>query len=150
MACLDKHKIAGSQIEIEVTENAFTSSERVMIKNLDALRKIGCKIAIDDFGTGYSSLSNLQTLPLDRLKIDSSFVEKIEYDQNAVTIASAVVSLSKSLGLEIIAEGVETKEQARELMKMGCIQAQGYYYGRPVEAALFNSQHLKKQAAKRA
>lgn len=150
VACLDKHKIAGSQIEIEVTENAFTSSERVMIKNLDALRKIGCKIAIDDFGTGYSSLSNLQTLPLDRLKIDSSFVEKIEYDQNAVTIASAVVSLSKSLGLEIIAEGVETKEQARELMKMGCIQAQGYYYGRPVEAALFNSQHLKKQAAKRA
>ena len=75
---------------------------------------------------------------------------KIEYDQNAVTIASAVVSLGKSLGLEIIAEGVETKEQARELMKMGCIQAQGYYYGRPVEAAVFNSQHLKKQAAKHA
>lgn len=150
VACFDKHKIAGSQIEIEVTENAFTSSEKIMIKNLDALRKMGCKIAIDDFGTGYSSLSNLQTLPLDRLKIDRSFVEKIEYDQNAVTIASAVVSLGKSLGLEIIAEGVETKEQARELMKMGCIQAQGYYYGRPVEAAVFNSQHLKKQAAKQA
>ena len=150
VACFAKHKITGSQVEIEVTENAFTSSDKSMIKNLEALRKIGCTIAIDDFGTGYSSLSNLQTLPLDRLKIDRSFVEKIEYDQNAVTIASAIVSLGKSLGLEIIAEGVETKEQARELIKMGCIQAQGYYYGRPVEAAIFNSQHLKKQAAKQA
>ncbi|NNL56829.1 MAG: EAL domain-containing protein [Pseudomonadales bacterium] len=142
--CLAKHKISGDQLEIEVTENAFTSSEKNMIKNLDALRKLGCKIAIDDFGTGYSSLSNLQTLPLDRLKIDRSFVEKIEYDDNAITIASAVISLGKSLGLEIIAEGVETKAQAKQLVRMGCYQAQGYYYGRPVEASEFNSQHLKK------
>ncbi|RZV50284.1 MAG: EAL domain-containing protein, partial [Pseudomonadales bacterium] len=112
---------------------------------LEALRKLGCKIAIDDFGTGYSSLSNLQTLPLDRLKIDRSFVEKIEYDQNAVTIAAAVISLGKSLGLEIIAEGVETKEQGKQLMKMGCLQAQGYYYGKPIEASEFNSQYLKNK-----
>ncbi|MGB5324999.1 MAG: EAL domain-containing protein [Pseudomonadales bacterium] len=143
--CLAKHKISGGQLEIEVTENAFTSSEKNMIMNLDALRKLGCKIAIDDFGTGYSSLSNLQTLPLDRLKIDRSFVEKIEYDQNAVTIASAVISLGKSLGLEIIAEGVETKEQGKQLLKMGCIQAQGYYYGKPVEASEFNSRYLKNK-----
>ncbi|MBT8149782.1 MAG: EAL domain-containing protein [Gammaproteobacteria bacterium] len=143
--CLAKHKISGGQLEIEVTENAFTSSEKNMIRNLEALRKLGCKIAIDDFGTGYSSLSNLQTLPLDRLKIDRSFVEKIEYDQNAVTIAAAVISLGKSLGLEIIAEGVETKEQGKQLMKMGCLQAQGYYYGKPIEASEFTSQYLKNK-----
>lgn len=143
---LNKHGLSGTQLEIEVTENAFTTSEKHMINNLHLLRKMGCKIAIDDFGTGYSSLSNLQSFPLDRLKIDRSFVEKLEYDANAFTIASAIVSLGKSLGLEVIAEGVETKSQIKQLVKMGCRQAQGFYFGRPVSASEFSRKHLSSNS----
>ena len=140
---LIKHDISGAQLEIEVTENAFTSSEQGMINNLHTLREMGCKIAIDDFGTGYSSLSNLQSFPLDRLKIDRSFVEKLDHDASAVTIASAIVSLGKSLGLDVIAEGVETKPQVKQLIKMGCRHAQGYYYGKPLSATEFNQNFLR-------
>ena len=140
---LDYYGVDASRIELEVTESALVESEGVITRNLYALRKKGCKIAIDDFGTGYSSLSSLQKFPLDRLKIDRSFVENLERDTNAVSIVSAIVALSKVLGLEVIAEGVETKGQSKRLLSIGCRQAQGFYYGKPIPAHEFNELFLK-------
>lgn len=140
---LNKFEIPPHLLEIEITEEACTSSEKVILDTLQKLQSHGCKIAIDDFGTGYSSLSNLQNFPLDRLKIDKTFIEKVDYDQNSYNIASTIVNLGKTLKLDIIAEGIETKEQMKHLLKMGCRNAQGYYYSRPVSNVEFNENFLK-------
>ena len=104
---------------------------QIVIDALAALKAHGVAIAIDDFGTGFSSMSYLQHLPLDRLKVDRSFVNDIVPGKNAV-IAETIVSLGNKLGLVTIAEGVETQEQARYMTELGCDEAQGYLYARPM------------------
>jgi len=119
-------------IEIEVTEGTLITKEEMAIEFLYNFKKLGVKIAIDDFGTGYSSLSYLKNLPIDKLKIDKSFVDNITDDLKDLAIMKAVIELAKSLNLELIAEGVETKEQKEILQKNGCSNIQGYYYSKPL------------------
>jgi EAL domain-containing protein (putative c-di-GMP-specific phosphodiesterase class I) len=102
---------------------------------LTALRKIGVSIAIDDFGTGHSSLSRLKLLPISELKIDRSFVRDIAEDKDDAAIIQAILALSSSLDLKVIAEGVEHVGQERFLLQHGCLLAQGYYYARPMPEA---------------
>ena len=105
---------------------------------LHRLRVLGVRLAIDDFGTGYSSLGYLRRLPIDKLKMDRSFIQCIEHNREDLAITQSIIALARSLQLEIVAEGVETAQQAQVLRNNGCAQAQGYYYGRPASAETFS------------
>lgn len=119
-------------LELEVTENIVMQDPTAAADTLKKLRALGVRIAIDDFGTGYSSLSYLKRFPLDALKIDQSFVRDMTSDTNDAAIVEASITLGKKLGLEVVAEGVETKEQFEFLRTHGCDLAQGYYVSRPL------------------
>lgn len=119
-------------IDIEITETTVMHDVRRSMIILEAIRDLGIMIAMDDFGTGYSSLSYLARLPIDYLKIDRSFIHKLVDNHDNLAIASAIVSMARSLGLQTIAEGVETREQVDLLKALGCHQMQGYYFSRPV------------------
>ncbi|WP_345994000.1 PAS domain S-box protein [Sulfurimonas sp. HSL-1716] len=121
-------------IEIEITESVIMKDE-LYIDLLNSLKEIGIRLSIDDFGTGYSSLSRLKHLPIDKLKIDQSFVSGIPFDKDDMNITQAIIGLAKSLNLDVIAEGVETKEQADFLIKEGCKKVQGYLYSLPLTAS---------------
>jgi diguanylate cyclase (GGDEF)-like protein len=124
-------------IEIEVTESTMILNEQQTIRKLKNLKKMGIEISLDDFGTGYSSLSYMNKLPIDRLKIDKSFVSGIRESKSQNAIISTIISMANHLGLRIIAEGVETKEQIDFLKKSKCFEVQGYYYSPPVPAKQF-------------
>jgi EAL domain-containing protein (putative c-di-GMP-specific phosphodiesterase class I) len=104
---------------------------QIVIDALRTLKEHGVAIAIDDFGTGFSSMSYLQQLPLDRLKVDRSFIRDIEPGKSAV-LAETIVTLGNKLGLLTIAEGIETKEQAEYMIELGCNEAQGFFYAKPM------------------
>lgn len=125
-----------ARVELEVTETALMRQPETAVRRLSELRRVGISVAIDDFGMGYSSLGQLRALPVDRIKIDRAFVEGIGSDDSGA-IATAIVTLAKTLGLAVIAEGVETAAQREFLLALGCVDAQGYLYSRPldVEAA---------------
>jgi diguanylate cyclase (GGDEF)-like protein len=123
-----------SMLELEITESSVMDRPDEAVALLRDLKALGVGIAIDDFGTGYSSLSYLKMFPLDRLKIDGSFVCDIHNDPNDSAIVSAAVSLAHNLGLPVVAEGVETEAQARHLVGLGCDELQGYHFSRPMPA----------------
>jgi diguanylate cyclase (GGDEF)-like protein len=123
-----------SALCLEMTESILMERDDVAISMLTELRAEGVHLAIDDFGTGYSSLGALRRLPVDLLKIDRSFISSLPEDDDAGTIAWAVVRLGHTLGLPVLAEGVETEEQRAALRRFGCDQAQGYLFGRPMAA----------------
>ena len=123
--------LPASLLEIEITESTLQRIEHSR-HLLDTLKALGVSIAIDDFGTGYSSLSVIKHLPIDRLKIDQSFVRDIPGDAGDVAIVEAIVSLSRTLGLRVIAEGVETEAQLAVLRRLGCEEGQGYLFSRPL------------------
>lgn len=120
------------QLKLELTESMLVTNVQDVIAKMNALKTIGVGFSLDDFGTGYSSLSYLKRLPLDQLKIDKSFVEHVLSDSNDAAIARMVIVLAQSLGLAVIAEGVETEAQRDYLVAMGCHFFQGYLYGRPL------------------
>ena len=125
-----------SWIELEITESVAMLDANYMIEMIDCLKKRGLQVAVDDFGTGFSSLSYLQRFNVDRLKIDRSFVLQMNTSVDSTSIAGMVIDLGKHLGLSVIAEGVEDEEQARRLIELGCHEAQGYLYGRPMDASV--------------
>ncbi|MFA9441905.1 EAL domain-containing protein [Uliginosibacterium sp. sgz301328] len=132
---LDDTAVEPSSIELELTESmAMEEGEHVTLI-LDAVRAMGVRIAVDDFGTGFSSLSYLQRLHVDRLKIDRGFIRDIAHDERARRIPELVVGLADKLGIETLAEGVETSQQLELLRDMGCREAQGYLFAKPMEAA---------------
>lgn len=118
-------------IEIEITETVLASHTELIIKKLNDLRKLGLRFSIDDFGTGYSSFSYLSILPVSALKIDQSFVINILQQENQQVIVSAIINMGKSLNLEVVAEGIENREQLDFLIEKGCNQFQGYFIGVP-------------------
>ena len=130
---LEASGLPASSLILEITETAMMHDTEATICKLEALKTVGVKLAVDDFGTGYSSLSYLQHFPVDILKIDRAFVAAIDSDANEVSLAPAILSLTATLGLQTIAEGVETATQAAALTSLGCELAQGYYFSRPVD-----------------
>jgi diguanylate cyclase (GGDEF)-like protein len=136
-SALARHGLEASNLEIELTENAIMQDPKEAAAILDQLHEMGVGISIDDFGTGYSSLNYLKRFPIDKLKIDRSFVEDLPYDLNDSAIVQAIINLAKSLRMTVIAEGVETKAQLDFLRSLGCESYQGYLGGRPMEAERF-------------
>ncbi|MGE5469652.1 MAG: EAL domain-containing protein [Bacteroidota bacterium] len=145
-AILVETGLPGSALELEITEGAIMETADVAVARLRDLKALGLTLAIDDFGTGYSSLAYLKRFPVDRLKIDRSFILDIENDPSAAQIVRAVIDLSHSLGIEVVAEGVETAGQAAFLRRQSCDSAQGFYYGHPMAASLF-ADFCSRQAA---
>jgi diguanylate cyclase (GGDEF)-like protein/PAS domain S-box-containing protein len=121
-------------LELEVTESMVMHDAPQLVAMLDELKDLGVKIAVDDFGTGYSSLSYLKRFPVDRLKVDRSFVEHMTTEADDATIVRAIIALGHNLGLKVVAEGVETAQQARALRAYQCDEAQGFLFARPVSA----------------
>ncbi len=126
-------------VDLEITETVAMERTEHVTRNVDQLVEAGISISMDDFGTGYSSLSNLQAFPVRRLKIDGSFVRGIGADQDNEKIVEAVVGLGHSLGLSVIAEGVETEEQVTFLKERECDEIQGYLISKPLPAAEFQA-----------
>ena len=135
--------LPNEMLELEVTESFIMNDPENPIETLYRLRELGIPMSIDDFGTGYSSLSYLKRLPIDRIKVDQSFVRGIPTDKDDVAITKTILSLGQNLGLNVIAEGVETIEQRDFLLELGCEYGQGYYFYKPMPAADFLRQFSK-------
>ena len=133
-AHLDEAGLPGSCLELEITESLLMADEAAAAHAVRAVRELGVHVAIDDFGTGYSSLAYLKHFPIEALKIDRSFVADLGRDSNDAAICAAIIAMGRQLGLKIVAEGVETREQLEFLATHGCTLAQGFYINRPVEA----------------
>lgn len=132
---LARHAIPASRLEVEVTESVLLDRSIVRIgQALEALQAMGCSLAMDDFGTGYASLSHLTSFPVDRIKVDKSFTRAIDSDGDKGLIARTLIQLGRGLGLEVIAEGVETPSQREFLVAHGCTAIQGYLFARPMLA----------------
>jgi diguanylate cyclase (GGDEF)-like protein/PAS domain S-box-containing protein len=128
----------GWELEIEITESSLQTSENALA-SANLLKSLGLTLAIDDFGTGYSSLMALKLLPIDRLKIDRSFLAGVPGHANHAALTTAVIAMGKALGLKVLAEGIETAEQLAFLHAQGCDEAQGYLIGKPMSATQFQS-----------
>jgi EAL domain-containing protein (putative c-di-GMP-specific phosphodiesterase class I) len=129
--------LAPRRLCLEVTESAVIRRAGSGADNLNRLRDMGVQIAVDDFGTGYSSLSYLKHLPITGLKIDRSFITRLEHDARDRHLVEAVLGMARALGLTVVAEGVETPEQHATLTALGCDSAQGYLFGKPCPASQF-------------
>jgi diguanylate cyclase (GGDEF)-like protein/PAS domain S-box-containing protein len=151
--CLARHGVPAHRLEIEVTESVLLDRSIARIgQTLEALRAMGCTLAMDDFGTGYASLSHLTGFPVDRIKIDKSFTSAIDGDGDRGLIARTLIGLGRALGLEVIAEGVETTSQRTFLLAHGCTAIQGYLFARPMlaeQAAQWLAQHDDCQSRQR-
>ncbi|MBF7728466.1 EAL domain-containing protein [Pseudomonas sp. N040] len=137
---MQMYRLPAKSLEVEITETGLMEDVSTSSQNLLSLRHSGALIAIDDFGTGYSSLSYLKSLPLDKIKIDKSFVQQITEHDDDATIVRAIIQLAKNLKMQVIAEGVENAEQEAYIINEGCDEGQGYFYSKPLpahEMALF-------------
>ncbi|WJG08138.1 bifunctional diguanylate cyclase/phosphodiesterase [Aliiglaciecola sp. LCG003] len=137
-SALTKHTLPGSNLELEITEGVLFNNDTNTLDTLRQLKQMGVKLAIDDFGTGYSSLSYLKDFPIDKLKIDQSFIKNMHNSKEDQSIARTVVDLAKNLNLSIIAEGVEERDQVNILRQMGCNHIQGNWFSKPLEEGYFS------------
>jgi diguanylate cyclase (GGDEF)-like protein/PAS domain S-box-containing protein len=136
-ATLKETRLEPRYLELEITERALVEDAHSIADVLRELRDIGVLLALDNFGTGYSSLNHLRRFPIDTLKIDQSFVRDLTTDENGTGIVTAMVDIGKRLQVQVVAEGVETRQQLAILLQHGCPEGQGYYFGRPVPAETF-------------
>lgn len=134
---LEEADLDPKYLEIELTESVVMHDAAKLAAMLDQLKRLGVQIAVDDFGTGYSSLSYLKRFPVDRLKVDRSFVQDIASDRDDATIVRTIIALGHNLGLKVVAEGVETEQQVKFLRQNHCDEMQGYYFGIPMSADEF-------------
>jgi EAL domain-containing protein (putative c-di-GMP-specific phosphodiesterase class I) len=132
--CVEKHGCDPTRLELEITESHLMADAAAAIEKLAAIKMLGLQLSIDDFGTGYSSLAYLKRFPIDKLKIDQSFVRDMLEDPADMAIVQAIVVLGHTLGLSVVAEGVEQAQQAEQLMQLGCDELQGYHFSRPMAA----------------
>jgi diguanylate cyclase (GGDEF)-like protein/PAS domain S-box-containing protein len=144
-AALEAAGLPGSLLKLEITETAVMQDVEKTVRWLGALKDLGVQLSIDDFGTGYSSLAYLKRFPIDNLKIDRSFVRNLPADGDDLAISRAVIDLARRLELEVVAEGIETREQREVLAANGCDMAQGYFFGRPVDPAEFMAPEAKPE-----
>lgn len=131
-SCIQRHNLRNSQVAIEVTEGLFLEDADIVKEQIDRLKKSGITLAMDDFGTGYSSLQYLRKYDFDTLKVDRSFVSELPDSSGNASLVSAILAMSRSLGVKTVAEGVETQEQASFLRREGCDLFQGYLFGKPM------------------
>jgi len=136
---LQRHAVKPSLLKLELTESMLLENVDELIDKMHTLKEIGVRFSLDDFGTGYSSLQYLKRLPLNQLKIDRSFVDEIATDSNDKAIVRTIIAMAHGLSLDVIAEGVETREQLELLMENGCTSFQGYLFGRPVPVEEFEA-----------
>jgi EAL domain-containing protein (putative c-di-GMP-specific phosphodiesterase class I) len=129
--------LAANDLEIEIIENTLMINSTANLKTLQMIRDLGVKLSIDDFGTGFCNFNYLLQYQVDRLKIDQSFVRQAANDTNAASVVRTVIAMSHGLGVTVIAEGVETREQLKFLMRRRCDQAQGYLFARPLSPERF-------------
>jgi diguanylate cyclase (GGDEF)-like protein/PAS domain S-box-containing protein len=134
VSCLEKNNLDPRMLLLEITETALMTNEEVTIQKINELKELGLKISLDDFGTGYSSLSLLKKVPVSELKIDRSFVDGLPFDKDDESICASIISVAKNMGLEVVAEGVETQDQLRVLAELECFKTQGYYFSPAVTA----------------
>ena len=144
---LESSGFEADKLEIEITESSIMHRAEENIKKLHSIRALGVRIAVDDFGTGYSSLSYLKRFPIDVLKIDKSFIDDIPYSKDDMAIVIAIIEMGKALGYEILAEGIETKEQLEFLKEKQCSLYQGFYKSEPLRAEEFEKLLFKESQA---
>ena len=139
---MQAYEVDPAMIEFEITESVLMENLDEVIMHMEKLQKLGCRFAIDDFGTGYSSLAQLKQLPVDTIKIDRSFIQDAENDHHDRQIVQAVIAMSHYLGLDVIAEGVESVEQLDFIHKANCDLAQGYLFSKPVSYSEIQTHEL--------
>jgi len=134
-AALEEYAIPPQQLELELTETAVMDNPEVTVKELQIIHELGVRISIDDFGTGYSSLNYLKRFPIDALKIDRCFIKDIGDDQYDEEIIKVMVVIAHTMGIEVVAEGIETNQQLAFLVSIGCDLGQGYFFSKPLNVA---------------
>jgi EAL domain-containing protein (putative c-di-GMP-specific phosphodiesterase class I) len=137
LGSIDHYSIDPRTLKLELTESLLVQNVEEVIEKMEQLKNHGIRFSLDDFGTGYSSLSYLKRLPLDQLKIDQGFVRDLLIDSNDAIICKSTIALAQSMGLSVIAEGVETLQQLEVLRSFGCRAYQGYYFSRPLDIEAF-------------
>ena len=147
LAVLTRERFPAPRLTIEITENALIVDAESAQQTIASLKNQGVQLALDDFGTGYSSLQHLQMLPFDRLKIDRAFVTAMERDPAAMRLVHAIITLASTLGLPVVAEGIESATTARTLARLGCAMGQGFYYGYPLAIEDIEAQRQAAQPA---
>ena len=131
---LQKHELDAGSLKLELTESTVVEDTEVMSDLLIKLRDLGIQVQIDDFGTGYSSLGYLHNLPIQTIKIDRSFISRLETNESSLEIVRTILSMAHNLGMAVIAEGVETDNQLSELRNMNCEYMQGFLFAEPVDS----------------
>jgi EAL domain-containing protein (putative c-di-GMP-specific phosphodiesterase class I) len=138
------------QLEFEITESHLMQDPKSAVQTLQAIKALGVKLSIDDFGTGYSSLTYLKRLPIDKLKVDQSFVRDMMDDPADLAIVRATIALGHELGLQLVAEGVERQDQASLLTELGCEELQGYFFAKPLSPDALMAWVLHREGARTA
>ncbi|WP_420474521.1 EAL domain-containing protein [Noviherbaspirillum sp. ST9] len=142
---IERSGIAPAYVELEVTESMVMREIQRTTETLEELKRLGLRISLDDFGTGYSSLSHLSQLPIDKLKVDQSFVRHIQTDKRSLVITETVIGMGKKLGVEVVAEGIESEEALELLRERDCDMGQGYLFGKPMDAGQFEQWFRRTQ-----